>query len=446
MNILQFLRIFWARRGVVLTALIASFIGAYIVLLIVQPRYEATSRVQVNMTRPDLVTGEFMSAKGAGAYFDAQIELIRDYRVTGRLVDVSGWLSDPGKIEQYARRSPADTRDFRRWLAESVNDSVKTSVAGSVVEITYRAPTAAMARLGAETMRSAYLDASLALRRDEAGSGAVWYNEQAEAARKLANTAEITKAAYEKESGIIMQGRESDLDSERLAALAGQSSITPMMSAPVAAAGSASLQLATIDAQLAEATKRLGPNHPEMLELKARRGLVAQVAAQEQSAARAAASGETGAAVIARALQQQKARVIGQRDKVERLRQLQAEVDLRRDQYRSTAAKAAQFSLEAGVIDIGLKPLGLVVTPAKPAFPNKPLILAGAIGLGSAIGLALALLLELLNRRVRGVEDLHLSSEIHCVGVVEQPMHKRRWAFLRRLVGGEWRQRTGAAA
>jgi uncharacterized protein involved in exopolysaccharide biosynthesis len=189
----------------------------------------------------------------------------------------------------------------------------------------------------------------------------------------------------------------------------------------------AALQLAQIDAEIASASRRLGPNHPQMQELQIRREGVAAVAAQEQSAMRAANSGASTAAIINRELQTQKARVIAQRDKVERLRQLQSEVELRREQYKSAAARAAQFNVEASVSENGLRPLGIVVTPSSPAFPNRTLMVGGAIVLGAALGLAMSLLLELLNRRVRGMEDLNLSSDIHCIGVVEQPRRRRTW-------------------
>jgi uncharacterized protein involved in exopolysaccharide biosynthesis len=429
MNILQFLRIFWARRNVTLAAMVATFIGAFIVVLIVQPRYEATSRVLLNMlVRPDPVTGEVMNARGAGPFIDAQTELIKDYSVTGRVVDQSGWLSDPSRIRAYSRRPASDTRDFRRWLAQTVADNtvVKVIGSGTVLEITYKGPTPQIAAIGAEVLRQAYLDQSLAVRRDAA-----------------ADTAESAKAAYEKSTGIIMQGRDTDLDSDRLASLSGQA-LAPQMAAP-APQSTAALQLAEIDAQLAEASKRLGPNHPEIIGLKAKREAIGRVAAQEAAASRAMMSGQAGAAAISRALQEQKSRVISQSEQVEKLRQLQSEADLRREQYRTASAKAGQYTVEAAVTDTGLAPLGVVVTPAKPAFPNKPLMMGGSVVLGLAMGLALSLLLELLNRRVRSVDDLQLSDEIHCIGVVEEPTGNNTGRKLRRALRGLLPQWVGAA-
>ncbi|MDB5420260.1 MAG: hypothetical protein JWR59_207, partial [Brevundimonas sp.] len=77
MSILQFLRIFWARRLIVMICAVASFLGALVVIQLVQPRYEASARVLLNnVVRPDPVTGEMMGTR-ASAFFDSQIEMIK---------------------------------------------------------------------------------------------------------------------------------------------------------------------------------------------------------------------------------------------------------------------------------------------------------------------------------------------------------------------------------
>lgn len=442
MSILQFLRIFWARRMIVVIAMVASCLGAYVVTLLVAPRYEATAKVMLNfITRADPITGETVG-RSAAAFVEAQTELLSDYSVTGRVVDEFGWLSDPGRINAYQARPPSDTRDFRRWLSQEIADNTQTNVNGTVLNITYRAPSAIMARVGAETLRTAFLDQSLVVRRAEAAKNAQFYAAQAENARKLAETAEMAKAAYERESGIIMDGRQSDLDSERLAALAAQAAAGPTGASPMVSS-TAALELAQIDAKMADLGSRLGPNHPEMQELRARRAALSKLASDEQSASQLASRGMNSMSALNQALAAQKQRVLSQRDKVERLRQLQAEVDLRRDQYRSAAQRSAQFSMESAAVDVGMTPVGVVVTPKDPVFPNKKLMVGGALALGTMLGLAIALLLELLNRRVRGVEDLHLSSEIPCLCVVEQPRSgaTRSW---RRIFGGFKSQPVGA--
>jgi uncharacterized protein involved in exopolysaccharide biosynthesis len=433
MSIIQFLRILWARRILVLVALVACVFGAFVVVTLVQPRYEATARVNMDILKQDPLSGGNVNIRDAGVFFDAQQELVRDYSVTGPVVDKLGWLSDPGRQRAYQNRASTDTRDFRRWLAQQVSDSTSTAITSStVLEITYHSPNPVEAKMGAEALRESYMAASLAGKQRDAAKLAQWYNVRADDARKLAEEAEVKKAAYEKETGIVMQSNDMDMDSGRLAALAGQLVIP---SGPGAAMGTSSsrMQLAQIDAQIAQVAKNLGPNHPEMQNLRAQRALTAQVVAQEDAAARQAASGASGAAALSRVLQEEKSRVISERDKVEHLHQLQAEVDLRRDQYKRTAARGAELMLQASLTDPGLTPMGLVLVPTRPTFPNKPLMLGGAAGLGIGLGLGLSLLLELLNRRVRGVEDLNLSKDVLCIGVIRSPRPKT--SLVRRILG-----------
>lgn len=433
MSIIQFLRILWARRILVLISLAACVLGAFIVVTLVQPRYEAVARVNMDILKQDPLTGSSQDVRSAGVYFDAQQELVKDYSVTGPVVDKLGWLSDPNRIRAYQGRPATDTRDFRRWLAAQVADAISTEITSStVLNITFRSPNPVEAKAGAEALRESYMAASLSAKQRDAAKLAEWYSGQSEQARKLAEEAETKKAAYEKETGIVMQSNDMDMDSGRLAALAGQLAMPAASSAGIASSG-ARLQLAQIDAQIAQVAKNLGPNHPEMQNLRAQRASIAAVVAQEDAAARQASSGASGAAALSRVLQQEKARVISQRDKVERLHQLQAEVDLRRDQYKKTAARAAELTLQASLTDPGLTPMGIVLAPTHPAFPNKPLMLGGAAALGIGLGLGLSLLLELLNRRVRGVEDLNLSGDVLCVGVIRSPRPKT--GLLRRILG-----------
>lgn len=442
MSLVQFLRIFWGRRSIILIAVICSVLGGYIVTRLVPPRYEAVARVMFNFTKPDPISGEFLNMRGADAYFTVQTEVLKSYEVSSRAAEALGLTSDPRLIAEYNARPSSDTRDFSHWLAQRVSDETEPGLEGTVLLIKFRAPSRAMAKQGAEALRQSYMQESLVRRRAYGAKNAAWYDQQALAARRAAETAELAKANFERQHGIVMSG-ENDLDSQRLAALAGAAAIPSVAAAPIVNSG-ASLQLAQIDANISQASKELGPNHPQLQALRQQRSLLAGVVAREEAAARAAASGQTGVAIINRALQEQKARVIAERDKVERLRQLQAEVDLRRDQYKRAAQRAGELGLEAAVADTGLTPLDPIIAPSSPAFPKTPLMVGGAGALGLGLGLALALLLELLNRRVRGVEDLDLGPETPCIGFVREPQRPTPDGVFDKL--SDWLQRLGRRA
>lgn len=431
MSLFQFLRILWAHRFVTLATTVCTLLGAFIAILIVPPRYEGVSRVMLNTLKPDPVTGEVISNVASRTYISTQTELIKDYEVAGKAVDRLNWASSPDVITQY-QSSNSGGLDIRRWLAQRIiaNTSVKVVTGTNILEIGYRATSPVEAKTMANALRDAYIESTLETRRQEATRTADWYQTQAQKEQALLNAADEAKTAYEREHGIVMNADNTDVETARLRALSSQSAVAPAMMAPMMPATSPSaVQLAQLDAAIAQASKNLGPNHPQMVQLRAQRATLAQIAAQELAAARAAAGSAASAAnASASALQRevaaQTAKVIEKRDKIERLMQLQAEVNRRREQYNKSMGRIAELRQEAAVADTGIANLGDAVTPQKPSFPNKPLILGGSLGLGFGMGVFLSLLLEFFGRRVRSVEDLKSSVDAPLLAVIGPPEAK----------------------
>lgn len=433
MSLTQFLRILWARRMIVLVCTISALAAAFLVTQLLPERYEAKSRVLLDIVKPDPVTGEVIATSFAKAFTRTQVELVRDQRVASQVMDMLKLDQNAELRAEYEKEAQGSGPSYRDWLTQSIINSTEARlVEGSnVLEITYTAASADMARRVANALRQAYVDASLAFRRESARRTADWYNQQTEKARLALQQAEKTKTDFEKRTGLILEG-ERDVDSVRLEALAGQG--TPVAgfgggAAPVISTPSGA-QLAQVDASIAQASQSLGPNHPEMQELQRRRAALAGLAAQERSAAMAAAnsqassaarSASAGASAVNQAYQAQRSRVVGQRENLEQLRRIQSEVDVRRDQYTKTAGRAAELRQQAEVSDTGLTLLGSAVAPNRSVSPNRPLILGGALGFGLAFGLLLALLLELMNRRVRGVEDMAGIVEVPLLAVITSP-------------------------
>jgi len=413
---------------IIAAATLSCVAGAYILTLILPPRWEAHSRVVLNILKPDPVTGEVISSAGTNTYVASQIELIKDYSVAGQVADQLGWLSDPELIRQYNQRPASDRRDFRRWLAQFVIDRTKAAVVSgsNILEITYTGDGADTARTVADALRKAYIDATLSFRRADANRNADWYADQATKAKAALDAAELAQTTYERENGIIMQDDKTDIETARLRAMAtaGPANVAIAGTAP-APTSAASIQLAELDATIFQMSQELGPNNPQLQEIRSKRQAIAALVASEKAnadaAAAAAKTAAAGVSALARAVDVQKSVVIGQRDKLARLSQLLAEVDFRRDEYNKMTAKLADFRREAAVGDAGLTMLGTAVTPQSAIFPNYPLILGGSLALGLGMGVLAALLVELLNRRIRGIEDLQAALDAPLLAVVTAP-------------------------
>lgn len=432
MNIGQFFRILWAHRTMILLLAVACFTIAAITVNVLSPRYEAKSRVMLEVLRPDPVTGQSISPAYLRAYTKTQTEMIQDQQVARLVVKNLEWEKDRAMQAAYKARKGGRDRDFMSWAAQKVQDGTDASVipGSNILEISYASRSPEEAKRIADELKKAYIDLTLESRRADARRNAEWYEAQAEKAKIILFTAENRKAEFERQSGVILQGDRTDLESARLSAIASQGAV-PVI-APSAAGSSASEgQLAAIDAEIAQQSKTLGPNHPLLQQLKTRRALLAQQVEQERSASLNA----TGAALnAARAtssmLEQQKAKVMAQREEVERLRLMQDEIDLRREQYKQAVARAAQLRQEAEVAEAGVSSLANAVTPQSPEFPKKGLTMAASIPAGAALGMLLALVLELLGRRVRSAEDLSSAASAPVLTVIHNPAarrSRRRW-------------------
>lgn len=412
MSIYNFLRILWVRRNLILLAGISALVAAMLVINIVPPRYTATSRLMLEIMKPDPVTGQAMSSQFARAFVATQVELIKDYRVAGRVVDNFNWTSSPALAAAYQNSEPTGEMDFRRWLADRIIEGTEVElVPGSnILEISYTSDLPETAAKVADALRDAYEQETRLQRQLGAQRSAEWFVDQTSKLRAELAKAEERKTTFERANGVIVQDDMEDSESARLRALSTMQD-TPTMPAmapaiPVIAPSQAQLQ--QIDIAIQSAMSTLGPNHPRIVALRQQRAATAQLVQSELSAARAAASRPSGGGgpSVASLYSQQAAKVLAQRGKVGEARQLAVDVNVLREQVQNTAKRAAQLQQESQSTETGLSFLGSATAPRSPSFPNIPLITLGSILLGFAVGVGLAVLIELLNRKVRGPSDL----------------------------------------
>jgi uncharacterized protein involved in exopolysaccharide biosynthesis len=445
MSIIQVLRILLARRWVVVITLGVCFGAAVIVGLLLPPRYPAAARVLLDNFKPDPVTGQMISPAGLRSFTGTQLELIKDYRIAGEAVDKLGLTNNAALVAAW-QSDTGGFGDFRRWVADRIVQRVEVRLleGSNIMEITYEGPEPEVARRTVNALREAYIDNALRFRTDPAGRTAEWYAEQTERALRALQTAEAAKTRFEQENGIVMT-EAGEAESVKLAGLqqalnAARSNVGLQQYEVVRQASvggivdNLKLQLAQLSDQMGQAAERLGEQHPTYQALLARRRELERQLAREQVAARRAGQEQLGAtrggiASLEQAYEQQRAKVFAMKDKLDRLAQLKGEVDLRRSQYEQAAKRTAELRLESNVADAGLIVLGDATVAPSPSFPNwtQILLLSAAGGLG--LGLLLALVVELLNRRVRGAEDLGFAVNAPVLAIVAERRRPswRRW-------------------
>lgn len=427
MSLLQFFRILQARLSIVMTAVLFCLAAAIAVGFIIPPRYEAKTRVMLNVVKPDPVTGDLIASQFVRTFVQTQTELIKDYRTAGKVVDELHWEASPELAEAYSNRASNDNRDFRRWIAQQVIDNTNAQlVEGSnILEISYVAPDPKQAAAVADAIRKAFVEQTLAFKRDDAVESAEWFRKQADQLKVELTAAEQRKTEFEQANHIVLGDDNVDEDARRLTALSTTGLTGP--AAPVAVGGSANpmaAQLAQADAAIAAAQRTLGPNNPDLQNMRRQRDAIAAAAAA--SAPRSVVTG--GGPSLTTTFNAQVNKVLAQRGKVDEARKLSASVAVLRDQYNKALAKEADFDQQSQTADSGLTMLGSATEPQTAKWPRWPLIILGAIGLGLAIGVLAALLTELLRRRVRGPEDLRLGT-VPMLGMMAPPVIQEAGLF-----------------
>lgn len=414
MSLIQFLRILAARRAIILATLLACFVTATAAALLLPPRYEAKNRVLIDTTKTDPFTLQLLQTNAMGNYIATQLKLVRDVQTAGIVVDRMGWTSDPNYQAAF-ERAGRPGGDIRDWLAQQIIEATEARFAetNSIIEISFRGADPASTQRAAQAIREAFLEQNRQQRRENAQRAALSFGEQAKRAMTQVVAAEEQRTQYAKENGIVLQGGMPDFSNARLNALSGAAS-TPAAAVAAAAPSPALAQLESVKQQIAQASQTLGPNHPTIQALNRQRAVL------EQEAARGGGGmvGGTSRAAIESAYQAEKARVLAQADKVDRLNQMNQDIAVKREQYQKIAAKAEEMQAQAQSQDSLLEPMGNTNLPDSPVWPNKPLVIGGAIAVGLILGLLLALLIELLGRRVRSDEDLESAAGAPVLAII----------------------------
>ena len=222
MSLIQFLRILMARWKMILGTMLACMAVATTVAMLLPKRYPATARVLLDIGRADPVTGEVVSARDRG-YVRTQVELIKDMRVAGQVVDQLGLANNPATIAAYEAtgRTEADG-GIRAWLGQQIiNDTDAGVVAGSsIMEISYQSADPERSKQVVGLLRDAYIDQSLRFRTDAAGRSGDWYREQADKARVALASSEAELSAFMGKNDIVIVNG-MDGESAKLAALQG---------------------------------------------------------------------------------------------------------------------------------------------------------------------------------------------------------------------------------
>jgi polysaccharide biosynthesis transport protein len=433
----QFLQLLRARRRLFATVF-GSILAVAIVITAFQSRkYMGEVQVIVDSKVSDPITGMVMPQLLQSANLATQIDVITSHNVAARVADALHLASDPE--EQAAFREDTDgAGTIRDWLADKLLNhlEVKPSRQSNMITIRFFASSPEFASRGANTFAEQYIQTSMDLTADPARRQSVWFDSQLKVLRSNIETAQHRLSEFQREEDIVGTDDHLDVETAKLTELSTQlvTAQTAMYDAQTRLRqmnqalarnqldqlpdilGNTLLQSMKVDltraqGNLANTAERFDRNHPQYISAAAQVAalqdkLAAEIATAKGSITQTAEIAERRAGELQRAVDAQKARILGLKRRHDTLDVLKHDVDTAQHAYDVAEQRAGEVRLQGQLDQSNIAVLNPAIPPLSAARPRWWLNILVACVFGSTLGLASVLMDELRNRKVRSREDL----------------------------------------
>ena len=446
MSFAQFLSILRARWWIVLGVTLLA-LGAALAITYKMPReYTATASVVVDI-KPDPVSAAVYGGIPPG-FMASQVDIIRSARVSQRVVRNLRLAENPVVREQWLEDT-GGAGTVEQWLATSLTKrmDVVPSRESSVINLSYKAPDPKFAAALANAFVEAYVQTALELRVDPARQYASFFDSRAKAAREALEEAQARLSAFQRQNGIVVSDERLDVETARLNELSSQlvaiqamASDSSSRRAQATAGSGDKLQevlnnplvgqlradLGRAEARLQELSSRFGDNHPQVIE---QRAAITELRNRIDVETKRVTGGVTVTADIQRQRESElRAALEAQRARVGKLKAVRDEgsvlvrdVENAQRAFDAISQRLNQTNMESLNTQSNVYVLAQASPPWKPSSPIPILNGIVALAAGLVLGISLALVLELRNRRLRTLEEVPVVLGLPVIGVLPKP-------------------------
>jgi len=429
MTLYQFLLILRARYKIILLVFLAAISAALLAGLLLPKKYTAQTSLLVDVRTPDPVAGVGMSGVVAPSYMATQVEIIGGDLVAMRAMKMLKLNENPETKAAWLQATEGKG-SLEAWLVKDLQRGLVVQPAreSNVISVSYRGTDADYVAQAANAFAQAYLDTNLALKTEPARLYATWFDEQAKVSRDKLEDAQARLSNYQQKAGIVSSDERVDYESAKLAQISTQlttvqgettdsqskrnargDTVAEVMQSSLI--NSLKSDIARLQSKVDENNVNLGVNHPsrqrgeaELASLKTRlAGESGRITASIETAYRV---GKDRERELQGAVNAQKTRVLALNKQRDELNVYRRDVEAAQRAYETVSQSASQTRLQSLTNQTNVVRLNTATAPVEPSNPNMLLNLLVASFAGTLFGIGLALVLELLNRRVRSSQDL----------------------------------------
>ena len=412
-------------------ALFLSIVIASALLIKLLPRsYEATTTLLMNYEINDPLGGKEFPVGLLGSYIETQIEIMQSPEVLLPVVDK---LQLTKRKEFIAGFRGGGQDALTNYVKEQLLKSlvIEPGKAGSqLIYVTAWASEAALAAEMANTVAASYTDLHQKQLTEPANSRAARYAEQLTELKNKVSSAQEQVAEFRRRTGVTdispltidveetllnsLEQKYQDAQNLRRAADARRSG-DQALSAPVMASvlvQNLKGQLAKQTADMAELQSNLGPAHPKVRELQSqidatKRNLDAEVNTYRSNSVADLEVSRSLEEKMRRAVEEQRAKVIAERQIRDEGSKLQLELESAQSVYKRALDGYDQIMFASAGHYTNVNVASRAEVPLKASKPKKPKLMLMSALFALAVSVLGPLAYELiLNRRVRCRDDI----------------------------------------
>lgn len=464
MSLQQFFSILLARKRIIFAIFAVVVVTTSVVSFLLPKQYSASATVLVDVKSPDPVLGGFVQALAMPGYMATQNDIIMSERVARRVVKTLGFEKSPELVAAWQKRTEGQgsVEGFYASML-SKNLDVKPSRESNVITIQFTGNNPQYAAEIANAFAQAYIDTSVELSVEPARQYTEWFVESSKQARDRLSKAQAALSAFQRDNRIVSVDERLDVENNRLNELSTQLTILEAQSSEAksrqneAKTGTESnpdiinnvavqnlrSAITMAEAKLEQSSKELGRNHPQILQQVAeldslRTKLKAEMANVARSLGVNTQVSKQKVSETRDALAAQKNRVLELKKQRDTISVLVKDVETAQREYDAINQRLSQTSLESQKQLTNIAILTRATAPIDSSSPRIMLNILLSVFLGTLLGVGVALLMELMDRRIRSEKDL-LELGIPVLGILtNNTTLPSRWRF--------WHRRKEAAS
>ena len=444
----QFLSILKARWLSAVLVMLLTVLVTIGVSLMLPKSYTSSATVVLDVRGIDPIVGVPSAAMMSPAYMATQVDILTSDRVATAVVKKLR-LAESEQMQAQWIEASEGKGSFETWMADLLQKrlSVKPSRDSNVITISYSSPDPRFSRLIVTTFAEAYIDVNVSLRSKPARQYSEFFEARSKELRESIERAQEKLSSYQKETRLTNYDERFDIETQRLNELNSQLvSMQALLSDSSSRANQARQnqdQLIDIlnngliaslktdlnrqEARLSELSARLGSAHPQVMELTAN---IAELRNRIENETRRVAGSvainnninRQREAELRAALEEQRTKVLQMKAKRDEAMVLQREVEAAQRAYDQVTQKFNQTALESQLNQTNVSLLSPASEPIEPSSP-KILIntLISLLG-GIALGVTFSLIREMMDRRIRSVDDIMEKMDLPVIGSIPRPL------------------------